>query len=286
MYPGSEKPHFIVMSGLVCGPYIMQPHMERLGKKGDVHFVDYYSDSGFDTISKMADRTFRLIQEKIPDQRPIVLVTFSMGGYISPVLLEKMSADNSLGMISAVCGIESSPFDDDPARREVRNRLLDQVGEGKFESHVIPSLLNGWFGESGYPDIREKSGRMIAEIGPDIFVAQLTAIRDRMSTIAQQRFFTMPVLTIAGEESPVFKTGDSRFGNQTALESLVASIPSGNHQVVSVKGAGHLVPVTHAPEVGAAIDRFLNELGLAPPSANPSALQMTPESTRRRAKPA
>lgn len=151
-------------------------------------------------------------------------VLFAVAGLDAPWVLEQHNA-------------EAEPY-------------LDALSKGDTE--LAARLFNRIWGDGrSWDAIRQRTRGYITDRIHLISAQDQALYDDAAHLLDPQRLsrLCMPVLLIRGDESPPIAS--------VINEGLMHRIPSARQAIV--RGAGHMLPVTHAPQVGALIMKLLEE---------------------------
>ena len=125
-----------------------------------------------------------------------IVIGHSLGGYISLEMLRKHHA-----FIKAIALFNSSAFEDQEEKKEIRNKLIEfieEYGVTPFLKTFVPSLF--------YPGTSKNHQKTIAQIrdeglsiGPDSVIKYAAAMRDRIDSMDLLKKYPDRVLQISGE---------------------------------------------------------------------------------------
>lgn len=173
---------------------------------------------------------------------PVVLAGHSMGAMIALDLAAKTS--------DRVCGVVAlnAVFERDAnAAQAVRDRAAQLDGKSIADP---TSTLHRWFGDVASAE-RDACRRWLTAMDPaayksaySVFAHSRCPRRDTLEKLS------CPALFLTGSLEPNSTPEMSRVMADTAM--------SGRAQII--EGAAHMMPMTHADQVNAAISSFLNEL--------------------------
>jgi 3-oxoadipate enol-lactonase len=189
------------------------------------------------TLTAWADRVLALVDG------PLVPVGASMGGYVAFELWRR--ASERIAALALVSSRASGESDESRQARDENIRLLHEGGVGELWKRLQPSL----FAPSASVEAIGHAREIALEQGSQRLAAALQAMRDREDATGLLADMDVPVLVVAGGQDALIPPGES--------EAMTAALP--NARLVRIAGAGHLAPLEHPEEVGAALRSFLYE---------------------------
>ncbi|WP_308115485.1 MULTISPECIES: alpha/beta fold hydrolase [unclassified Rhodococcus (in: high G+C Gram-positive bacteria)] len=195
------------------------------------------------SMEEMADS----VLAQAPDS--FYLAGNSMGGYVSlEIALRGTPAVLGLALLN------SSAVAADDARRQNSLGLIDMVRGGGFDEAV--TLISTAVGR-GRSDVSALAAEMARDLGPDVFIAQQTAVMTRRDRRAELPFLTVPTLVLAGTEDAITPQA---WGGEIA-----AAVPGAELTVLD--GIGHLSTVEAPSAVAVRLGRWLDSLRTSARSA-------------------
>lgn len=142
-----------------------------------------------DSIDAMAERALRLLD------RPSVVCGFSMGGMVA-LRMQAFAPERIAGLAL----LDTNARADLPERARMRVEQQQRVRAGLLADVVGQEMLPHYFGRSG--DLDPGFGSLIlamAEaLGPDVFIRQSKAIRDRPDSTHRLRAIACPSIVLGG----------------------------------------------------------------------------------------
>ena len=132
----------------------------------------------------------------------------------------------------------------DLAKAEQNPVFLDDAKGGSAE--WFESFVDYWNGPGSFRALPKASQEGFVRVGRKVYYEVRSLLSDRTPASAY-RALTMPVAIVGGERSPV--------AAQRVRAILAAAIPES--ELVTIAGAGHMGPLTHATEFHRAVARTL-----------------------------
>lgn len=175
---------------------------------------------------------------------PLNVAGLSMGGIVAMAMLE--AAPKSIGRLAL---LDTNHLADLPARQAIRDRQIADVRAGKLREVIIDEMKPNYLAAAnrGRRDLLDLLVDMAMDLGPDVFISQSLALRNRPSFEATLRSFEGPALVLHGAEDQLCPPERHR-----EIASLLRS-----PLLVEIPGAGHL-PTLEKPEaVLASIKKWL-----------------------------
>ena len=136
----------------------------------------------------------------------------------------------------------------------IANNISKGVGTGDYRG-AVAAFVDYWNGTGAWNALRPAVQSSLIRWAPKAPL-DFRALIDDPTPVDAYRALAFPVLVLHGEFAPA--------PTRVIAEGLWALLPAG--RVIAVDGAGHMGPVTHAPEVSALIVRHIVE---AEPDALP-----------------
>lgn len=216
-------PPVLLIPGNMCDRRIWEPVAERLTAAG--HAVRHAPLLDQTSIFTMAEAIAAEIEG------PVVAVGFSMGAIVAAEL-----ARRDPGRVAALGLVAFNASADLPARASVRPRQQDAVRDGQLEAIVSDELKPNYLAADNRNDRRLLATvmDMARALGPDVFIAQSEALRQRGDLRPALAGLQVPVLLACGSEDRLCPPQwHRRWAEAIGPDARFAE----------VAGAGHLVPL-------------------------------------------
>jgi len=203
--------------GLMNTPRLWQHQVEHLADIAEISIVETREDK---TLEDMARRMLESAPPKF------AYAGLSMGGYMAFEMM-RMAPERVLKLAL----LDTAAYNDTPERSEIRREMIALAEKGDFETvkrntfpiFLAPKRLKD-------PEMVGIANAMCDEIGPDIFIQQITAIMHRQDSRELLPTIQVPTLVIVGREdqgTPV-----------SAAEEIASGIPGA--RLAIVEDCGHL----------------------------------------------
>jgi pimeloyl-ACP methyl ester carboxylesterase len=181
---------------------------------------------------------------------PAHLVGHSYGGFIALVTaLHRRRQVRSLALVEPVAfGVLRSSADETAlatfVEGGVETRLLRAEGAGG--EHWLRAFVDYWTGTGAWDRLPEPARASFRSVGWKLYGEVRSLILDHTPHQAYATL-SVPTLVLAGENSPV--------AERQVVAHLAAAIPRARAETIA--GAGHMAPITHAPDVNSRIAAHL-----------------------------
>ncbi|GHG91613.1 alpha/beta hydrolase [Comamonas sp. JC664] len=172
--------------------------------------------------------------------QPVHLVGHSYGGFLAlQAALAHPSLVKSLAVFEPVAFgvLEPEDWKDSP--------FLPSTFEGTGEAW-LSAFVSGWNGPGAWDALNAETQQAFRKVGWKVYQEVITLSDDRTT---RERYGTIaaPTLLLGGARTPAFE--------RRVLERLSQVMPRTELQVF--EGMGHMGPITHGPDVNAAILRHV-----------------------------
>ncbi len=184
----SEKPHLLLIPGLVCDNALWHHQVVALSDIADITVTDKHTR--FPTIKEIAEA----IVSNAPPR--FALAGLSMGGYIALEIMQHWP-----DRVQKLAILDSSARADTPEKTENRYQMIALAEAGRFEeivSSLIPAFVHP--DRLNDPTLVEKITAMIERVGADNYVRQQQAIMSRRDQVSNLSNIRCPTCVICGKE--------------------------------------------------------------------------------------
>jgi pimeloyl-ACP methyl ester carboxylesterase len=199
------------------------------------------------SMDEYADDLAELL-DALAIREPIVLVGFSMGGYVAWQFVRK-HAERLRGLVP--CDTRSAA--DTAEAREGRLKMAQHVAEwgaARVAAMMGPKLLSARSFETK-PDVVRSVRGMVERTPPAAIAAAQRGMATRPDSTDLMPKIAVPTLVIVGEHDAISTPAE--------MESIARAIPGAGLAVIPE--AGHMAPMENPAAVNEALAEFLRALG-------------------------
>jgi pimeloyl-ACP methyl ester carboxylesterase len=175
---------------------------------------------------------------------PVVLVGFSMGGYIA-LNMARRCPESFDGLVL----MDTRAAADDPTARATRLKMAEHVAEWGA-SRVAELMRPKLFAAGTDEAIAQETVAVISSTDPAAIAASQLAMADRPDSTPLLGSITKPTLVIVGEHDAISPPDEMR--------QIAEAIPGA--RFVEIPGAGHMAPIEAPAAVNAALAEFAKSL--------------------------
>ena len=228
---------------MMCDAELWHFQIEAFAAGRRVTCVDFGAAA---SVAGMAGRALRTMERLAPAGEPVAVVGLSMGAIVAFELWRRAPE-----RIAALALLNTNHRADAPARRIARDRQIDEARAGHLYWLLRDEL------KPAYPGVAEPGGQLMdramamgLRLGPEVFVAQSQALRDRPDSRATLPTISCPALVLCG-------SGD-RLCPVRRHEEMAAAIPDA--RLVVLNGCGHLSTLEQPAAVNTALASWLDRI--------------------------
>lgn len=213
------KTTVLLLPGMLNDASLWDAVAAPLGSVADVRRAPTLSQ---DTVPAMADAAWQLLADLPPDA-PVVLVGFSLGGYVAIDMLARPQRP-----LRGAVLVSTSARPESPESQAAREKTIAGMSKN-FERMVdgIAAFV------THQPDAAQRIKPMMLGVGAEVAIRQNQAISQRKDHRSALGKLTLPVTVLCGEQDRVTPPDLSR--------ELAALVPGAQLQQVS--DCGHMLPV-------------------------------------------
>lgn len=227
----------VLLPGMMCDARLFGPQIAELGRSRAIHVAPI---TQYDTI--------RALAAEVLDHAPprFALAGLSMGGIVAMEMLAQAP-----DRIAGLALLDTNPRAELPAVRRARGPQMDSVRHGGLtqvmRNQMIPNYLPS---ATKAREIEDLCLAMALDLGPNVFLRQSMALRDRDDRQEVLRQVRVPALILCGREDRLCP-----MERHLLMHELIPG-----SQLAVIEGAGHL-PTLEAPvKTNAALARWLEEI--------------------------
>jgi pimeloyl-ACP methyl ester carboxylesterase len=217
----------LLVPGLVSSPRIFAPVVPALWQFGPVTVANHIRDDNMGAIAR------RILAEAPPR---FALAGHSMGGYIAFEIMRQAPE-----RVARLALINTQARPDAPEAGARRRGMMARAQNGEYRA-VLDELFPGFVHPSRLNDgsLRQLVQDMGADVGPEAFIRQQTAVMRRPDSRPTLAAITCPTLVLTGDE------------DNTIPNSLSVEMADGIHgaKLVILPHCGHL-PQPEQPQATA-----------------------------------
>ena len=215
----------VLLPGMMCDERLFAPQISELSKQREVHFVQI---SGHKTISELA-------ADVLNNAPPVfALAGLSMGGIVAMEVLSQASE-----RVERLALLDTNPLAELSDVRMRRGPQIDAVKNGQLKEIIRDEMKpNYLFDGVRKTEILKLCMDMALDIGPDAFIRQSIALRDRVDQKNTLGSYKRPALVLCGRHDVLCPLERHELMH-TLLE---------NSKLEIIEDAGHL-PTLEQPKI-------------------------------------
>ena len=215
----------VLLPGMMCDERLFAPQISELSKQREVHFVQI---SGHKTISELA-------ADVLNNAPPVfALAGLSMGGIVAMEVLSQASE-----RVERLALLDTNPLAELSDVRMRRGPQIDAVKNGQLKEIIRDEMKpNYLFDGVKKTEILKLCMDMALDIGPDAFIRQSIALRDRFDQKNTLQSYKRPALVLCGKHDVLCPLERHELMH-TLLE---------NSKLEIIEDAGHL-PTLEQPKI-------------------------------------
>lgn len=225
----------VLLPGMMCDARLFGPQIEAFSADFDIVVGDLTGES---TIDGLALRLLDGLPERFN------LLGLSMGGIVAMAM-----AGIAPGRITRLALLDTNHRADARERRPIRDRQVCDVRSGKLPDVIVEEMMPGYFaaGDGSAASLKALVLDMALTLGPQAFVSQTAALRDRPDLTQAIFGWQGPALVMCGAEDSVCTPERHR--------EIASLLPDA--EFVAIPDAAHLPTLESAHAVNTAIARWL-----------------------------
>lgn len=205
----------VLIPGFMCDARLFGPQIDSLGKDREVLSIVPLQQ----TIEDMATAILDAISI------PICVGGLSMGGIVAMEML-KQAPDR----IERLALMDTTPLADANENFDIRNRQIEDVWNGNLREVMQEELKPAYLVESGNKNsILELCTEMAEHLGPEVFEAQSSALRDRKDLQGSLALVPVRTLILHGADDRLCPPQRHNLMHRLAPQATLVSIPDAGH---------------------------------------------------------
>lgn len=227
---------------MLCDARLFAPQIDAFSA---THDVEVMGIDAAESIDALAD----LVLERAPER--FNLAGLSMGGIVAMAIVGRAPE-----RVARLALLDTNHHADAPGRDQVRNRQIEAVREGRMRQVVVDEMKPVYLAAANRSDqgLLDLLIDMAMDLGPEVFVRQSVALRDRANQTAALRAYRGQTLVLCGAEDELCPVERHR-EMAALLDRPVLRI---------VENAGHISTLENAPAVNSAMKQWLDTSPLKP----------------------
>ena len=226
----------VMLAGMMCDARLFHPQIAAISRSRAVHLAPI---TGHATTQALAAEVLAHAPPRF------ALAGLSMGGIVAMEVFAQAP-----DRIAGLALLDTNPRAELPGIREGRGPQIEAVQQGALAEVMAGRMIPNYFAEGTEdPAIRDLCMSMARDLGPQVFVRQSLALRDRPDRQDVLRQVKVPTLILCGRGDRLCPVERHR---------LMQGLITGSRLEI-IEDAGHL-PVLERPDhVNAALLRWLEE---------------------------
>lgn len=235
------KPTLVLLHGLLNDERVWEPVASRLRGRADVVIPNLRRQ---DNMAQMSRDAWGELS-RVPEDVPIVLAGFSMGGYVALQMLADAPRP-----VAALALVDTSCRPEPPENIPVREALIDGL-RSDFGATALTLLRRGVHSDR-LADVMLmlRCQHIMRDVGAEAAVGQIRAIIDRADHRSMLATLQMPVAVLCGRVDQITPLALSR--------EAAELIPGARLHII--EDAGHWTPLEKPDEVADQLGRLLQSL--------------------------
>ena len=215
----------VLLPGMMCDERLFAPQISELSKQREVHFVQI---SGHKTISELA-------ADVLNNAPPVfALAGLSMGGIVAMEIVSQAPE-----RVERLALLDTNPLAELPDVLKRRGPQIDAIKNGQLKEIIRDEMKpNYLFDGVRKAEILKLCMDMALDIGPDAFIRQSIALRDRVDQKNTLGSYKRPALVLCGRHDVLCPLERHELMH-TLLE---------NSKLEIIEDAGHL-PTLEQPKI-------------------------------------
>ncbi|CRL13117.1 alpha/beta fold hydrolase [Phaeobacter italicus] len=227
----------LLLPGMMCDARLFQPQIAALSGR---HILITAPIGGADTMTALA----RTVLNAAPPR--FAVAGLSMGGILAMEII-RQAPDR----VAAVALMDTNPLAEKPDIQARRGPQIEAVQSGHLAEVMRDEMKPNYLTEG--PDraaILDLCMAMALDLGPEVFVNQSRALRDRPDQCETLRSFDGPALVLCGRDDALCPV--------SRHELMHDLLPNSTLKIID--GAGHLPTLEQPTKTTAALARWLEAI--------------------------
>jgi pimeloyl-ACP methyl ester carboxylesterase len=171
------------------------------------------------------------------------LAGLSMGGIVAMEVLRQAP-----GRVERIALLDTNPLAEADVVKARRGPQIDKARSGRMADVIRDEMKPNYLADgAGKPALLDLCMEMALDLGPEVFIRQSIALRDRPDQSETLRGFDGPALVLCGRHDTLCPV--------VRHELMAGLLP--NATLVIIEGAGHMPTLEKPNETNAALERWL-----------------------------
>ncbi|WP_299870194.1 alpha/beta hydrolase [uncultured Hoeflea sp.] len=232
----TKREKLILLPGMLCDARLFGPQIDALS---GTHDIEVMGIDSAESINALADQVLARAPERFN------LAGLSMGGIVAMAIAGKAPE-----RVLRLALFDTNHHADAPGRDQIRNRQIEAVRDGRMRQVVVDEMKPVYLAQINQSDqaLLDLLIDMAMDLGPEVFIRQSVALRDRPDQTAALKAYRGHALVLCGAEDNLCPVERHR-----EMAALL------DHSVLRIiENAGHISTLENAAAVNAALRQWLD----------------------------
>ena len=181
---GEQLP-LVLLPGMMCDARLFAPQLPALAERGPVQVVRFDQE---DSIDAMAETVLAVAPARF------ALAGLSMGGIVAMAVLARAAE-----RVAQLALIDTNPLAEGSAVRSGRAAQIARAERGELAAMMQDTFIPRYAGMAPLsPDIAKTCLNMAVSLGPQVFIRQSIALRDRSDSCSTLQSYSGKTLILCG----------------------------------------------------------------------------------------
>jgi pimeloyl-ACP methyl ester carboxylesterase len=224
----------VFLPGMMCDARLFGQQTAYFSGRRVVHHAPI---SGADSMQALAAEVLAQAPERF------ALAGLSMGGIVAMAVLRQAP-----GRVERIALLDTNPLAEADVIKARRGPQIDKARSGRMADVMRDEMKPNYLADgAGKQALLDLCMEMALDLGPEIFIRQSIALRDRPDQSETLRGFDGPALVLCGRHDALCPV---------ARHELMAGLLTGATLAI-IEGAGHMPTLEKPKETNAALERWL-----------------------------
>lgn len=224
----------VFLPGMMCDARLFGPQSAYFSGRRVVHHAPI---SGADSMQDLAAEVLAQAPERF------ALAGLSMGGIVAMEILRQAP-----GRVERIALLDTNPLPEADVVKARRGPQIDKARSGRMADVMRDEMKPNYLADgAGKKALLNLCMEMALDLGPEVFIRQSIALRDRPDQSETLRGFDGPALVLCGRHDALCPV---------ARHELMAGLLTGATLAI-IEGAGHMPTLESPNETNAALERWL-----------------------------